>query len=247
MKRLPAAVCAIGLLGATGGCSPGATQHAAAHPTATASATARAGAPAAGPLEDASKLPKSCSAILSDTDLATAFGSPQTGDTSYGAFAPLPKIGRTGRVTCGYGIGIDPSGRASAPSLTVSVITYDTAATATTRVASNISGNVAKGATRQSVLVDGHPATVLVLGVLSPAQPSVGVSQSPSAGASAPVSAVATPTAVATPAGETELLMADGNRTFVVEIPLAKLSGTGAVNVLINVAELVYRHTLPSA
>jgi hypothetical protein len=40
--------------------------------------------------------------------------------------------------------------------------------------------------------------------------------------------------------------MADGNRTFVVEIPLSKLSGTGAVNVLINVATLVYRHTLPA-
>jgi len=41
--------------------------------------------------------------------------------------------------------------------------------------------------------------------------------------------------------------MADGNRTFVLEIPLAKLSGTGAANVLINIAGMVYQHTTPGA
>jgi hypothetical protein len=39
--------------------------------------------------------------------------------------------------------------------------------------------------------------------------------------------------------------MADGNRTFVITIPMSKLSGTAAANVLVNVMALVYQHTLP--
>jgi hypothetical protein len=39
--------------------------------------------------------------------------------------------------------------------------------------------------------------------------------------------------------------MADGNRTFVLLMPLSKLSGTGAVNVLLTLAGMVYQNTLP--
>lgn len=208
------------LTACSAGGSPAHTVSSAPKPAASPSAPATHD-PMSGPIEPASGLPKSCDSILSDQDLTAAFGSPQTGDTSYGAYAPLPKIGRTGRVTCGFGIPVDQSGNPGAPVVTVSVITYDQAGTALSRVTREVSGSVAKGAAAQPVLVDGHPATVL-------AEPAA----SPSPGA-------------ASGSGVTELLMADGNRTFVITLPLSRLSGSGAVNVLTSIAVLVYRHTLP--
>jgi hypothetical protein len=243
LAAVPGALLALGVLS---GCSLGATQHtaavkskAAASPSATAAYN-----PLTGPVEAASQLPKTCTAILSDTDLNSAFGSPQVGGTAYGEYAPLPNIGRTGRVTCGFGIGIDQIGKAAPAVATISVATYNTTSNAVGRVASNISDDVAQGATAQPVLVNGHPATV----VLQQGAGSASGQPSASAGASASPAASPSPSATSTAAaaGETELLMADGNRTFVIEIPLWKLSGTGAVNVLTNLAALVYQHTLPA-
>jgi hypothetical protein len=239
------------LLGALSACSTGSPQHAAATKTTAAASPSAATTynPLAGPVEAASQLPKSCSTMLSDTDLTAAFGSPQVGDTSYGSYAPLPTIGRTGRVTCGFAIGIDQSGNPSPAAVTISVITYNTASNAVGRVSSDVAANVAKGETAQPTLIDGHPATVLsqqtAASASASAQP---VPASSSASTAAPASPAASVKASATPATAptTELLMADGNRTFVIEIPLSKLSGTGAVNVLINLAALVYRHTLPA-
>ena len=250
--RLAAVSGTVLLLGALSGCSLGATQHTAATKPATSAkpSTAATYNPLAGPVETAAQLPKSCSDILSDTDLTAAFGSPQVGSTSYGDYAALPTIGRTGRVTCGFGIGIDQSGNAAPAVVTVSVITYDTASNAVRRVSSDVAASVAKGASAQPTLVDGHPATVLLQQTTAtasasaqPTTSSSGGAASPSASASAAGTATGTASAAAT---DTELLMADGNRTFVIEIPIAKLSGTGAVSVLINVATLVYRHTLPA-
>ena len=247
--RLAAAPGAALLLGVLSACSPGATQHTAATTSKPASSPTAPATynPLSGPVEAAAQLPKTCGSILSDTDLTAAFGSPQVGDTSYGDYAALPTIGRTGRVTCGFGISVDPTGHTGPASLTVSVITYDTASNAVGRVSSDVASSVAKGVTAQPALVDGHPATILAQAQASTSpQASQGASASASA-ASPPVSASPHPTATtAAAAADTELLMADGNRTFVIEIPLANLSGTGAVNVLINVAELVYKHTLPA-
>jgi hypothetical protein len=251
--RLLVAPGAVVLLGVLGGCSLGGTQHTAAITSRSASPSAAVTYdPLAGPVEAASLLPKSCSKILSDTDLAAAFGATQTGDDSYGSYAPLPNIGRTGRVTCGFGIGIDEFGHPSPAAVTVSLITYSTAANAVSRVASDVSGNVAKGATARPLLVSGHPATVLVSAPSAPAQASAspsgsaGVSASPAASPSGAASVAASPSASAAPAGETELLMADGNRTFVLEIPLTKLAGADAVNALVSLAALVYQHTTPT-
>lgn len=214
------AVALIGALSALGALTACSASHAA-----PPVAPSKSGAPASpsapvtydplsGPVESASQLPKSCSAILGDQDLTDAFGSPQVGDTSYGNYAPLPNIGRTGRVTCGFGIAVDQKGNPGPPVVTVSVITYDTASRAASRVAAEVTGTVAKGASEERGLVNGHPATVLL---------------APAAAAS----------------GDTELVMADGDRTFVITIPVSKLSGSGAVNVLTKIAAVVYQHTLP--
>ena len=250
LSHVAAIVCALGLLGALTACSTGGTpQHvastksaAAASPTAVATVN-----PFSGPIEPASALPKTCSSILSDQDLTSAFGSPQVGDTSYGNYAPLPTIGRTGRVTCGFGISVDQSGNEGQPVVTVSVITYDQASRAIERVADDVHSTVAKGAVAHPAVVNGHPATILVEPAATPATPP---SVTASAGSGTPASpspaASTSATAAASGAGGvTELLMADGNRTFVITIPLSQASGTGAFNVLTNLAVLVYQHTLP--
>lgn len=238
---------AIGLLGSVAACSTGGTQHVASTKSAAAAASPSAVAsvnPFSGPIEPASALPKTCSSILSDQDLTSAFGSAQVGDTSYGNYAPLPTIGRTGRVTCGFGITVDQSGNAGQPVVTVSVITYDQASRAIERVANDVLTTVAKGATAHPAVVNGHPATILVEPAATPASsPSVTASAGASVSPSPAASASAAP--AGSGGGVTELLMADGNRTFVITIPLSQMSGTGAINVLTNIAALVYQHTLP--
>lgn len=248
LPHVGAIVCALGLLGALAACSAGGTpQHVASTKSAAATSPSAAATvnPFSGPIEPASALPKTCSSILSDQDLTSAFGSAQVGDTSYGNYAPLPTIGRTGRVTCGFGISVDQSGNAGQPIVTVSVITYDQASRAIERVADDVHSTVAKGASAHPVVVNGHPATILVEPAAAPANsPSV----TASAASGAPASPAASPSATAAASGGggvTELLMADGNRTFVITIPLSQMSGTGAFNVLTNIAVLVYQHTLP--
>ena len=204
--------------------------------------------PLAGPVEAAAQLPKSCSKILSDTDLTAAFGSPQVGDTTYGNYAPLPTIGRTGRVTCGFDIGIDAQGKPGPAGLVVSIITYNTAANAVNRVANNVNDAVAKGATAQEGLINGHPATILVEPSAAAPSPAASAPATPSsAGSHAPSASAAPPSPSAAASGITELLMADGNRTFVIDIPMSKVSGSAAATTLENVMALVYQHTLPPA
>ena len=249
LPHVGAIVGLLGLLGALAACSTGGTpQHVASIKSAAAASPSASLMydPVSGPIEPASALPKTCSSILSDQDLTSAFGSPQVGDTSYGNFAPLPTIGRTGRVTCGFGIFVDQSGNSGQPVVTVSVITYDQASRAIERVADDVHSTVAKGASAHPAVVNGHPATILVEPAAAPAN-SPSVTSSAGSGAPASSSPAASPsaTAAATGGGVTELLMADGNRTFVITIPLSQMSGTGAFNVLTNLAVLVYQHTLP--
>lgn len=262
---LPGAATLVGasvLLGAISACSAGGAPAASTTSKKPASPTAPATFnPAAGPVETAAQLPKSCSSILSDTDLTAAFGFPQVGDTSYGSYAPLPNIGRTGRVTCSFDIGIDQFGRPGPAGVIVSIITYNTTTNAVSRVANDVNDTVAKGATSQPVLVSGHPATVLfeptaVPSPVSTSTPLGSPTLAPTATSPAPpVSSAPAPPTVPSPSisasgaapGVNELLMADGNRTFVIDIPTSKVSGSAAATTLINVMTLVYQHTLPPA
>lgn len=235
------------LLGSLSACSPGGS-------TPTATATSKKPAPTApatldplaGPVEAAAQLPKSCSKILSDTDLTSAFGSPQVGDTSYGNYAPLPNIGRTGRVTCGFDISIDQFGHPGPAGVIVSIITYNTAANAVSRVANEVNDTVAKGAASQPALINGHPATILVEPAAASPSPAASTPAAASSAASRPPSAPPpNPSPSAAGSGVTELLMADGNRTFVIDIPMSKVSGSAAASTLANLMALVYQHTLP--
>jgi hypothetical protein len=252
---LRAPICATVLLGALAACSTGTPSHnvAATRSSAASPSAPKTYSPLDGPTEAASALPKTCSAILTEANLQTAFGSPQSGDNTYGSYAPLPNIGRTGRVTCGFGIGIDEMGNATDPAVTVSVITYTNAQEALTRLNATIGTSVGRGSTSQPASVGGHPATILVEPAAPGSAPSSSSASPPAPAGPASPSAVASPAppASASPTsaagGDTELVMADGNRTFVLLIPLSKLSGTGAVNVLLTLAGMAYQNTLPPA
>jgi hypothetical protein len=243
----PRALAAGALIAGLASCTSGGTNHPAPPSAKPSASAAKTYSPLDGPVESAAQLPKSCSAILTEAELTTAFGATQSGDNAYGNYAPLPGIGRTGRVTCGFGRVMDASGGATPPSVTVSIITYDTAKTALDRINKTQAGSVAKGATVRATLVNGHPATILVepAAASTPAQAAPSTSPSASPGAASASASAASP---GTPAGgDTELLLADGNRTFVVLIPLSKAAGPAADQLLTAITSFVYQHTLPAA
>lgn len=211
--------------------------------------------PLSGPVEAAGALPGECSKILTTAQLQAVFGAGMPIGDQYGSYAALPSIGRTGRVACVFGIGLDSFGNQSTGSIEVSIATYTSVQDAVGRAAATVQSEEQAGATTAAVSVGGHPATVVVeqtpAGASSPpATPSPGAGTTASAAtatATAPSTAPAT-TGGASPAvaaGETELVMADGNRTFVLQVPFAKLSAQQALTALTRLALEVYQNTMP--
>ena len=258
IRDLAAASLAASALLALGGCSllNGTTKTAAAtttkastSPTPTTTSTY---SPLSGPIEPASELPQQCSQILTTAQLQTVFGDGFPIGVNYGSYAPLASIGRTGRVVCVFGVGLDSFGQQSAGAIEVALATYTSAADAVGRAADTVQSDSQAGATEASVSVGGHPATIVVeqaasasAAASSAVSPS-GAAASASAKAGASASATASASASAN-GGETELVMADGNRTFVLQIPLAKMAAQQAVTALTTLALEAYQNTLPAA
>lgn len=232
-----------------GGCSMlGGSKNAAATTATTASPVKSASptssyVPMAGPIEAASALPKECSQVLTTAQLQTTFGAGFPIGVNYGTYAALASIGRTGRVACVFGVGLDSFGKQSAGALEVSIATYTSAAVAVGRAADTVQSDSQAGATEASVSVGGHPATIVV------EQTAIGATTAATAAATASGTATnpaPSPTASAN-TGETELVMADGNRTFVLQIPFTKLAAQQAVTALTQLTLAVYQNTIPSA
>jgi hypothetical protein len=213
--------------------------------------------PLAGPVEAAARLPAECSQILSTAQLQAVFGAGMPIGDDYSSYAPLPGIGRTGRVACVFGIGLDSFGRQSTGALEVSIATYTGAAEAVGRAADTVRSDSQAGATTAAVSVGGHPATVVVeqtpVGASTATSPSsASATPSPATTATTPGSTAAAPTAVGTPSatgspaasgGETELVMADGNRTFVLQSPFTRLPAQQAITALTGLALETYQNT----
>jgi hypothetical protein len=250
IRDLAAATLAASALLALGGCSllNGTTKTAAATTTTASTSptptTTSTYSPLSGPIEPASELPQQCSQILTTTQLQAVFGAGFPIGVNYGSYAPLASIGRTGRVVCVFGVGLDSFGQQSAGAIEVAMATYTSAADAVGRAADTVQSDSQDGATEASVSVGGHPATIVVEQTAAGATTSAGASSS--ASPSALGSASATPSASAGN-GETELVMADGNRTFVLQIPFAKLAAQQAVTALNQLALEAYQNTLPPA
>jgi hypothetical protein len=230
-----------------GGCSMlGGSKNAAAT-TATTASPAKSASPTssylpmAGPIEAASALPKECSQILTTAQLQAVFGAGFPIGVNYGAYAALASIGRTGRVACVFGVGLDSFGKQSAGALEVSIATYTSAAVAVGRAADTVQSDSQAGATEASVSVGGHPATIVV------EQTAIGATTATTAAASGTAASPTASPAASANTGETELVMADGNRTFVLQIPFTRLGAQQAVTALTQLTLAVYQNTIPSA
>lgn len=120
----------VGLLGLAGCSAPSGGEDAAAPTSSTPTTTA--------PTTTASpvfELPGTCAEMLTVAQVTDGLGVRLPGTTSYLVGEPQPDIGRTARVTCGYGVApaTDTAG-ASDPLLEVTVFVYTDAAAAAERV-----------------------------------------------------------------------------------------------------------------
>ena len=123
--------------------------------TSPASSATRSSTPTPTPAPD---LPAGCDAVLPFTDLDQALGRPLFGGSRYIVGVAQPSIGRTGRVTCQYGV--PTTGKGAAP-LEVGMSTYKDAVSATDRVAATIAGLRSGATSQQAVTVAGQPTTVI--------------------------------------------------------------------------------------
>ncbi len=99
--------------------------------------------------------------MLPFTDLDQALGRPLFGQTVFTKGVAQPSIGRTGRVTCGYGV---PNNGRGVPPVEVGVSTYKDVESATSRVEATVSQLRAIGASQRAATVSGLPATALSTG-----------------------------------------------------------------------------------
>jgi hypothetical protein len=159
LLRLASPLVLVVLLGA--GCSGGGEAPETA-PTSAPPASSASGSPSgSASASPAADLPTGCDSMLPFTDLDRALGRPLFGQTVFTKGVPQPSIGRTGRVTCGYGI---PRTGKGPPPVEVGVSTYTDIESATRRVQATISSLRSAGATQADATVSGLPATVLGTG-----------------------------------------------------------------------------------
>lgn len=119
--------------------------------------------PSATPADDSAQpiLPAGCNELLAREAVDTALGERVNGKVTFLNAAPLPSAGRTGRVTCGFGVTTAADGTDTEPLVEVSYITYTDAATASSRVDLTVTNDQKAGATVTDVDVDGNPGFVL--------------------------------------------------------------------------------------
>lgn len=130
------------------GCSAGTGDQPA--DTSSAVATTSSPSPRASASAAAAELPDSCAAMLALTELDAALGAGLPGTVSFVLGEPLPDIGRTGRITCGFGVTAaptaaptagpsaaptaGPSGVSVPPLLEISISSYTDVAAAADRI-----------------------------------------------------------------------------------------------------------------
>jgi hypothetical protein len=118
--------------------------------SATGSAT-----PSASPTPD---LPDGCEILLPFGDLDEALGRPLFGQSRFTKGVAQPSIGRTGRITCQYGLNAQGKGT---PQVEVGISDYTDAEAATKRVQATVAAERGAGATQGEATVGGIPATLL--------------------------------------------------------------------------------------
>ena len=141
------------------GCSGGGGDDPAAAPSAPSAPPAATSAPTptATPTP---RLPAGCEGLLPFTELDQALGRPLFGRTKAIVGQAQPNIGRTGRLTCHYGL---PDNGKGAPPVEVGVSTYLDPKSAEDRVTATVAALRAGGgaSSQTSVTVAGLPAIVI--------------------------------------------------------------------------------------
>lgn len=108
------------------------------------------------------ELPETCSGLLTLDAIDAALGVRITGTTQYLVGQPEPGIGRTGRVTCSYGVIPNGSGPSSPPLVQASVFTYESAEAALDRVETVVSQGRDAGNRVEDVPVEQYVGVLIV-------------------------------------------------------------------------------------
>jgi hypothetical protein len=152
----------VGLVGllVLAGCSSGTDEPVAAPVTSTAPPpTSAAPTTPAAPVYE---LPTGCSGLLTLRQIDAALGTPLPGETRFTVGTAEPDIGRTGRITCGFGVvpASDDAG-AGDPLLQLSVFTYTDEQAAADRVDATVDAQQAQGVRFDDAVVPGASAVLL--------------------------------------------------------------------------------------
>jgi hypothetical protein len=103
-------------------------------------------------------LPADCDGVLSVANVSHALGKPVKGKTIFLRNVALPKIHRTGRVTCYYGV----TSTISKSPVQAGMSAYSTAEAATSRLAITVAAERSAGANVLPIKIGDIPGTVLV-------------------------------------------------------------------------------------
>jgi hypothetical protein len=148
----------VGIAAITAACTSGGSdqpQAGAAGTSAPPAATSSAASPTPTPTPD---LPGGCDQMLPFTDLDQALGRPLFGQSRFVLGVAQPAIGRTGRVTCQYGLAANGRGPAL---LEVGVSTYKDAGSATSRVSATVAALRSAATSQKTATVAGQQATMI--------------------------------------------------------------------------------------
>ena len=148
----------VGIAALTAACTSGGSdqsQAGATKTTAAPTATRSAASPTPTPTPN---LPGGCDQMLPFSDLDQALGRPLFGQSRFVLGVAEPSIGRTGRVTCQFGLAANGRGPAM---LEVGVSTYKDAASAADRVAATVAALRATATSQKTATVAGQDATMI--------------------------------------------------------------------------------------
>ena len=148
----------VGIAALTAACSSGGSDRSRAGASQTAAAPTPTGSAAAPTPTPTPNLPGGCDQMLPFNDLDQALGRPLFGPSRYVLGVAEPSIGRTGRVTCQFGL--QPNGRGAAP-LEVGVSTYKDADSANERVAATVAALRSTATSQRSATVAGQQAVLI--------------------------------------------------------------------------------------
>lgn len=107
-------------------------------------------------------LPETCAGLLSLDAIDAGLGVRISGITQYVVGVAEPEIGRTGRVTCSYGVIPNPDGTFTPALVQASVFTYKSDEAAADRIDTVVSQSRNAGDRTQEVPVGPYPGVVLI-------------------------------------------------------------------------------------